>query len=203
MAVQLMKRRFTVAEYHKMAEAGILGEDDRVELLEGELVAMAPIGSRHATCVRRLNYLLSRGVGERAIVDVQNPIRLSEYSEPQPDLALLKPRPDFYAAAHPGPEDVLLVVEVAETSADYDREVKIPLYARAGIPEVWLVDLAGAQIETFRQPAQGGVWGGQDCAARRELGPAVAARSAAIGRRRLGLGLVATFPRRPCASRRR
>jgi len=156
MAVQLLKRLFTVAEYHRMAEAGILGEDDRVELIDGEVVKMAPIGIRHATCVRRLNRLFSKWVGERAIVDVQNPIRLEEHSEPQPDLALLRPRPDFYAAEHPGSEDVLLVVEVAETSAAFDREVKVPLYARFGVPEVWLVDLAGEQVEVFRQPTPQG-----------------------------------------------
>ncbi|GIX47759.1 MAG: hypothetical protein KatS3mg131_1970 [Candidatus Tectimicrobiota bacterium] len=127
-----------------------------MELIEGEIVEMAPVGSRHAGQVNRLNRLLSRLVGERAIVSVQNPVRLGEHSEPQPDLALLKPREDFYAAAHPGPEDVLLVVEVAETSADYDREIKVPLYARFGIPEVWLVDLAAAQVEVYRQPAPQG-----------------------------------------------
>jgi Uma2 family endonuclease len=155
MPTQLLKRLFTVAEYHRMAEAGILGEDDRVELLEGEIVAMTPIGSRHAACVARLTALLSR-VQERGIVWVQNPIRLGEHSEPQPDLAVLKPRADFYAQAHPEPEDVLLVVEVAETSADYDREVKLPLHARAGIPEVWLVDLTEERIEAYLQPAPNG-----------------------------------------------
>jgi len=154
--VQLLKRLFTVAEYHKMAEAGILSEDDRVELLEGEVVRMAPIGLRHATCVRRLNRLFSKWVGERAIVDVQNPIRLGEHSEPQPDVALLKPRPDFYATSHPGPEDVVLVIEVAETSAAVDREVKVPLYARFGVPEVWLVDLAEDRVEVFREPSAQG-----------------------------------------------
>jgi len=154
--VQLLKRLFTVAEYHKMAEAGILSEDDRVELLEGEVVRTAPIGLRHATCVRRLNRLFSKWVGERAIVDVQNPIRLGEHSEPQPDVALLKPRPDFYATSHPGPEDVVLVIEVAETSAAVDREVKVPLYARFGVPEVWLVDLAEDRVEVFREPSAQG-----------------------------------------------
>ena len=154
--MQLLKRLFTVAEYHKMAEAGILSEDDRVELLEGEVVRMAPIGLRHATCVRRLNRLFSKWVGERAIVDVQNPIRLGEHSEPQPDVALLKPRPDFYATSHPGPEDVVLVIEVAETSAAVDREVKVPLYARFGVPEVWLVDLAEDRVEVFREPSAQG-----------------------------------------------
>ncbi len=160
MAVQVSRRLFTVAEYHRMAEARILGEDDRVELLDGEIVQMTPIGSRHAACVDRLVRWFGRQVGDEAIVRVQGPIRLSEHSEPQPDLALLKPRPDFYAQAHPGPADVLLLIEVAETSSDSDRDVKLPLYARAGIGEVWLVDLTAERVEVYRQP-----WfrGYQDC----------------------------------------
>ena len=136
-----------------MAQAGILTEDDRVELLDGEIVQMTPIVSNHADCVNRLNQLLSERLGTRAIVSVQNPVRLSERSEPQPDLALLALRPDFYAASHPGPVDVLLVIEVAEISVELDRRVKMPLYARAGIREVWLVDLALLQIEVFRNPS--------------------------------------------------
>ena len=139
-----------------MGEAGILREDDRVELLEGEIVEMTPIGSRHAACVDRLNHFFARGVGPRAIVRVQNPVRLSERSEPQPDLALLRARPDFYARAHPGPSDILLLVEVADTSAEMDREVKMPLYARAGIPEVWIVDLEGECVEVYREPTPQG-----------------------------------------------
>jgi Uma2 family endonuclease len=154
--VQLTRRLFTVAEYHKMAEAGILSEDDRVELLEGEIVAMSPIGSRHAGLVNRLNRLFSQRAGDQVVVSVQNPVRLGGYSEPQPDLALLRPRADFYTSSHPGPEDVLLAVEVAETSAAVDREVKVPLYARFGVPEVWLVDLAGDQVEVFREPSAEG-----------------------------------------------
>ena len=118
-----------------MAEAGILTADDRVELLDGEIVEKTPIGSRHAAAVDRLTNALTRTLADRAIVRVQNPIRLSERSELQPDLALLRPRPDFYEHAHPGPADVVLVIEVAETSGDVDRLVKVPLYARAGIPE--------------------------------------------------------------------
>jgi Uma2 family endonuclease len=156
MGVQLARRLFTVAEYHKMAEAGILSEDDRVELLEGEIVAMSPIGSRHAGLVNRLNRLFSQRAGDQVVVSVQNPVRLGGYSEPQPDLALLRPRADFYTSSHPGPEDVLLAVEVAETSAAVDREVKVPLYARFGVPEVWLVDLAGDQVEVFREPSAEG-----------------------------------------------
>ncbi|MEK7220714.1 MAG: Uma2 family endonuclease [candidate division NC10 bacterium] len=152
MAIELLRRRFTVEEYHRMALASILGRDDRVELIEGEIVTMTPSGVRHAACVRRLNRLLSARIGDRAIVDVQNPIRLSEHSEPQPDVALLRPRPDDYAHAHPGPEDVLLVVEVAETSAESDGAVTLPLYARAGIAEVWLVDLTAETVEVHRGP---------------------------------------------------
>lgn len=156
MSVQFLRRGFTVEEYHRMGQAGILSEDERVELIEGEIVEMAPIGSRHQACVDRTNRWFSQRVGERALVRVQGPIRLEERSEPQPDLALLRPRPDFYAEAHPGPEDVFLVVEVAETSPDVDREVKVPLYARAGVPEVWLVDLGGECIEIYRNPTARG-----------------------------------------------
>ncbi len=153
MDAQVLKRRFSVGEFHQMAEAGILGEGDRVELLAGEVVEMTPIGSRHAACVRRLIARLSAAVGQRAIVDVQNPLWLDEHSEPQPDLTLLQPRPDYYQGSHPGPGDVLLVIEVADTSGEYDRGVKVPLYARAGIPEVWVVDLGSGVVDVYRQPA--------------------------------------------------
>lgn len=156
MSVQIAKRLFTVSEYHQMAQAGIFSEDDRVELLEGEIVEMSPISSRHASCVKRLNELFTRLLGGRVIVSVQDPIRLSEHSEPQPDLALLRPRPDFYSAEHPQPKDVLLLIEVCETSADFDRRVKLPLYAKADITEVWLVNLAQEQIEIYRTPSPHG-----------------------------------------------
>jgi Uma2 family endonuclease len=155
MAVQILRRRFTIEEYYLMAKAGILGEDDRVELIDGEIVEMPPIGIPHASHVDRLNRLFTLRLGESAIVRVQNPVRLSEHSEPQPDIALLRPRDDFYTSAHPGPQDVLLVIEIADTSIDYDRQVKAPLYARAGIPEYWLVDLTGQRIEVYRDPAAG------------------------------------------------
>ena len=155
MSVQVQTRRFTVEEYRRMAEAGILGEDDRVELLDGEIVVMAPIGERHAACVRRLNNLLAARFMGRAIVDAQNPVHLDRWSLPQPDVTLLRPRADFYTV-HPGPGDILLVIEVAETSVEYDREVKIPLYARAGIPEAWLVDLPGERILVCAEPTPDG-----------------------------------------------
>ncbi len=154
MSVQLARRRFTVDEYHRMAEAGILSEDDRVELIEGEIVHMTAIGGAHLDCVNRLTRLLVTRVGARADVSVQNPVRLDRYSEPQPDLALLQPRP--YAPGLPGPRDVFLLVEVADTSAACDRQVKVPLYARAGITEVWLVNLERKAVEVYRDPAPAG-----------------------------------------------
>ena len=146
------RRPFTVGEYYRMAEADILTEEDRVELIAGQIVAMSPIGSRHAACVDRLNGLLHRQPGSAFIVRVQSPIALDAYSEPEPDLVLLRPRADFYAEAHPSAADVLLAVEVADTSVDYDREVKLPLYAHAGLPEVWLIDLQKGCIEVYAQP---------------------------------------------------
>lgn len=135
-----------------MIEAGILQENDRVELIDGEILHMSPIGSRHAACVNRLNTLLTRHMGDTAIISVQNPVRLNDYSEPEPDIAVLKPRDDFYIAAHPGVEDIVLVIEVAETSLEYDREVKLPRYAQAGIPEVWLLDLQHHLVAVYTQP---------------------------------------------------
>lgn len=152
MSIQVMKRLFTVDEYYRMAEAGIFSEDDRVELIEGEIIKMSPIGSPHAGCVKRLNGLFSEKLGSRAILSVQDPIRLSETTEPQPDIALLIPRADFYSQRHPQPQEVLLLIEVSDTTIEYDREVKIPLYAAAGIIEVWIVSLAEELIEVYRQP---------------------------------------------------
>ena len=156
MAIETARRRFTVDEFHRMADAGILTEDDRVELIDGEILQMSPVGSRHATVVKRGNRLFSRAVGDRALVSVQDPIHLDPYDEPQPDLALLRPRPDDYAAGHPRPEDILLVVEVADSSLASDRRLKLPLYARAGIVEAWLVDLEGEAVEVHREPRRTG-----------------------------------------------
>lgn len=156
MSAEPKRRRFTVDEYHAMARAGVLTDDDRVELLEGEIVEMTPIGAGHAACVKRLNRLLTKGSGDGAIVSVQDPVRLSTFSEPEPDLALLRPRDDFYAEGHPGPDDVLLLVEVAESSLTYDRDRKLPLYARSGVPEVWIVDLEGDRVEVHRAPSPEG-----------------------------------------------
>jgi len=145
------RRLLTVDEYHRMGQAGILTEEDRVELIEGELVAMAPIGSEHAAATNALTRLLVLAVGDRAIVSVGNPVRLSQRSEPQPDFAVLKPRGD-YKTMLPRPEDTMLAVEVANSSLDYDRKIKLALYARSGIPEVWIVNLAAGEVEVYQSP---------------------------------------------------
>jgi Uma2 family endonuclease len=139
-------------DYHRMGEVGILNEDDRVELIEGELVEMAPIGSEHAAAVNDLNRLLMIAVGDTAVVSPQNPVRLDRHSEPRPDFAVLKPRPDGYRSALPTPQDVLLIVEVAHSSLAYDRAVKLALYASRGMPEVWIVNLGAKEVEVYRSP---------------------------------------------------
>ena len=152
MSVQIARRHFTVKDFYRMLEAGILTEDDRVELIDGEIIEMSPIGSRHAACVTRVATLFIRLLGDAAVVNVQNPLRLSNKTEPLPDVVVLRPRADFYAQTHPGPDDVLLVVEVADTTLTYDRRVKLPLYARAGTPEVWIVNLPKGVVETYARP---------------------------------------------------
>ena len=156
MAVQPTRRRFTVDEYYWMARVGILRPDDRVELIDGEIIEMNPIGGPHASTVDRLSQFLILALQGAAIVRVQNPIRLDSGSEPEPDLALLRPRRDFYAAGHPTPSDVLLVVEVADTTIAYDTRTKAPLYARAAIPELWIVDLTRGCVVTYRDPSDAG-----------------------------------------------
>ena len=147
------RRRFTVEEYHRMGEAGVLGPEDRVELIEGEIVQMSPIGHGHAFTVMMLTNLLVRAVGDRALVSPGNPVRLTRHTEPQPDLMLLEPHVDYRHVTFVGPEHVLLVVEVAETSLAWDRGVKLRLYARAAIPEVWIVDVEHERVEVHRDPA--------------------------------------------------
>lgn len=145
-------RRWTVEEYHKMAAAGVLGEDDPVQLLDGEIVVMTPIGARHAASVNRLARLLNAAVDNRFLVSVQNPVRLSPCSEPQPDLALLSWRDDGYATELPSAADIVLVIEVADSSGVLDRRVKLPLYAEAEIEEVWIVDLESETVDVHTGP---------------------------------------------------
>ena len=155
MVMPLTTRRFTVDEYHRMGRAGVFHEDDRVELLEGQIVEMSPIGPAHAGCVAALTGLLSRAGHERVVVWVQNPVDLGERSEPQPDVALLAPRADAYRTAHPRAQDMLLVIEVADTSLEHDSDGKVPLYAAAGVPEVWLVNLTDDSVTVYRDPVGG------------------------------------------------
>ncbi|MEA3642621.1 MAG: Uma2 family endonuclease [Lamprobacter sp.] len=142
----------SVDAYHQMIRAGIFDEDDRVELIDGALRAMPPIKPDHAGKNNRLNRLLTLRAGDDALVSVQNPLTLQPRSEPEPDLMLLRPRDDFYASAHPTPTDTLLVIEICDSSLRYDREVKVPLYAAHGVPEVWLVDLQHRRLELYREP---------------------------------------------------
>lgn len=150
-------RKFTVDEYNRMGEVGILGEDDRVELIEGEIVEMPPIGNPHWTTVDRLNMLLASALGplQRAIVSIQNPVAISDISEPQPDVVVRRHRDDFYTGQDVSIEDILLLIEVSDTTIDYDRRRKLPLYARAGVAEVWIVDINGKAIEVYREPGGG------------------------------------------------
>ena len=150
-ARDVTRRRFTVHEYHRMAEAGILHEDDRIELMDGELVEMAAVGAPHFNCVNRLNHLLVRRVGDDAIVSIQNPVRLDEYSEPQPDVALIRARD--YSESLPTPEGLLLLIEVSDTTLAYDRGTKLSRYAEAGIPQLWIVNLPDERIEHHTAPS--------------------------------------------------
>lgn len=155
MAVSLKRRLLTLSEYHRMAEVGILSDEDRVELLNGEIIQMSPIGSRHAANVKRINQLLSQLIAGKLLIGVQDPIALGNHSEPEPDIVVLKPVDDFYASHHPTAEDVLLVIEVSDSTLQKDKEVKIPLYADAGIPEAWIINLEENQVECFRTPENG------------------------------------------------
>ena len=148
----LRRHRLTVDKYYRMSELGVLPREARTELIEGEIIDMNSVGTRHAAAVKRLAALLAEVTRGAVIVSVQDPIRLSPHSEPEPDLALLRPRSDFYAEAHPTAADVLLIIEVADSSLEYDRRIKAPLYARHGVVEFWLVDLEHREVRFFRQP---------------------------------------------------
>jgi Uma2 family endonuclease len=151
----ILRHRITVDEYYRMAEVGILPPDARVELIEGEIIDMAPIGTGHGGTVAQLDQLLHDAARGRAQMRVQLPVRLSDISEPEPDFALVKPRADFYKKKHPGPADTFLIIEVSESSLRYDLQLKAPLYARHGISEYWVIDLKGRQVRFFRSPESG------------------------------------------------
>jgi Uma2 family endonuclease len=151
----VLRHRLTVDDYHRMGETGILKADARVELIEGEIIDMAPMGSKHAYVVAALTKRLMSVVATQAEVRCQLPIRLDDYSEPEPDIAIVKPRDRHYAISHPAPQDVLLLIEVADSTLAFDRSIKLPLYASHGITEVWLVDLSANQIYAHREPRDG------------------------------------------------
>jgi Uma2 family endonuclease len=148
---------WTLEQYHQLAEANILQEEDQTELLNGQIVYISPIGKLHAAAVRRIDKLLQKILGDDALISTQNPISLPiNDSEPQPDLVVLKPRADFYASQHPGPEDIYLLIEIADSTLDKDRSQKIPLYAQAGVIECWLVNLSEQNIEVYTAPSPKG-----------------------------------------------
>jgi Uma2 family endonuclease len=153
MATEIAKKLFTVYDYHKMGDAGILRHDDRVELIRGEIVEMSPINPRHNGTINRANRALVSIVGNAAVVGVQGSIRLNEYSEPQPDFCLLRSRDDFYTTTYATPKDILLIIEVSDTSLNYDRKVKMQLYAETGVPEYWISDLQADRVVTYCDPA--------------------------------------------------
>ncbi len=153
MNIQPKLRYITTNEYSRMGELGIFKEDERIELIEGEIFEMTPIGIKHVNCVNRLTEYFVKNIPDSVMVSIQNPIYLGEYSEPQPDILLIR-RKEYYKL--PNPDDIFLIIEVAESSVDYDRETKIPLYAKSGIKEVWLIDLNNKCIEIYQEPSSFG-----------------------------------------------
>ena len=152
----LVRHRFSFDDVLGMVEAGLLSEDDRVELIGGELIDMAPIGAGHDGVVSGLTRALVLACGDRGIVRVQSTLLLGPQDAPQPDFTVVRPRADFYTTRHPGAADTFLVVEVADSSLRYDRMVKLPLYARAGAPEYWIVDLRARLLDAYRNPSPDG-----------------------------------------------
>jgi Uma2 family endonuclease len=152
MATEVMKRLINVDEYYKMAEVGILKPGDRVELINGEIYEMSPIGSRHGSVVKKLAMILNEIFKGEAVIGIQDPVRLDESNEPEPDISILKYRADFYSQAHPGAHDILAIIEVADSSLRHDKQVKMPLYANYGIPAYWIIEIATKQITVHLDP---------------------------------------------------
>ena len=151
-----VRHAFTVDEWHRMGEAGLFGDDARVELLDGEVIEMAPIGSAHSGCVIALTNFLVEAIGRRALISAQGPVRLDDRSEPQPDLAILAPRDDAYRGSRATPEEILLLIEVADNSLLFDRGQKASYYAASGVRETWVVDLEGEEVLVMRSPGSDG-----------------------------------------------
>ncbi len=153
MTVQLLTHKFTTQQYHLIHEAGVFAEGDRLELINGEITKMSPTGRKHAACINRLVRSFTKKLGAQIVLSVQNSIRMDDNSQPQPDLAILKLRNDFYEEGLPKPSDILLIIEVADSTIAYDRDIKMPLYAAAGIPEMWLFDVNQKVIEAYSLPS--------------------------------------------------
>lgn len=154
-AATVKPKRFRVEEFRKMTEIGILPEESGWEIIDGYLIDKMTIGSKHASIVKRLNKILTNLVGNQAVISIQDPIHINDYNEPEPDVALLAPRKDFYSKSHPMPTDVLLLIEVSDSTIEYDREVKKMLYAEAEIQEFWLINLKNNTVEVYSQPKNG------------------------------------------------
>jgi len=152
MSVHQAKRLINIDEYYRMAEVGILTETDNVELINGEIIYLSPIESKHAAMVNRLNKLLNKYLSEEAIISIQNPVKIDDLNVPEPDIALLKYAEGYYANKHPEPQEIYLVIEVSDTTVTYDKEIKLPIYASAGIPEFWLINIEKNEIEVHRMP---------------------------------------------------
>ena len=153
MSAKVEKHLFTIKDYHQMIETGILSKKDHVELIEGEILEMSPIGSRHASMVDRLNRIIDRQVGDSAIVRVQSPVIMNDSSEPQPDISVVRYQEDFYEYGHPQPQDIFLIIEISDSTTIYDRDIKVPLYASSGIQELWLFDLTNQIVDVYTNPA--------------------------------------------------
>jgi len=156
METEVTRKLFTADEYYRMGEAGIFGEGARLELIEGEIIEMSPVGNRHIGCVNRANALFAVRLATRAVLSVQNPILLSSDTEPQPDIVLARPREDYYGGKRISPADTFLVLEVSDTTLRYDRKRKMPLYAKWGVPELWIENLESDVILVFRDPTPTG-----------------------------------------------
>jgi len=156
MTTDTLHKKFTISQYYLMSETGILTENDRVELIEGEILEMSPIGTGHAVCVNRLAKVLFSSLSDEITISVQNPVRLSNFSEPEPDFAILKGQPEDYESKHPEPEDILVLIEVSDSTIEYDRTTKAPLYARQKIHELWIIDLNALVVEVYRFPSPEG-----------------------------------------------
>jgi Uma2 family endonuclease len=152
------KLLFSAEDYHRLGQTGLFQEDDPIELLNGEIIIMSPIGTPHASMVHRLITILGGRAGKEAIVTSQNPLSLDPFSEPEPDLMLLKPCEDFYASAHPSPADVLLLIEVSDPSLEYDQGPKLNAYAKGGVPEFWIIDLNSKALLIHRRPDVSGLY---------------------------------------------